>query len=377
MNDFKIPPISTLSGTTITNFIKILKSGRVSPQYYYKLFLTALIIIVATPFHWWESLVFYRKIRKTEFEKPPLFIIGHWRSGTTLLHYILCKDPSAGYLTTYQSLFPHKLASKWLFKTFMKMKMPRRRPSDNMELNADYPQEDEFAFSNCQPNAFYNFFYFPSEYLSFYEKAVYHKNLTDKEISSWYKSYNKLLKKALIDTKGKQLIIKNPVNTARIDKILKLYPEAKFLYIYRNPVTVFYSTQKFFKALFPTIWLSKVDHDFIDRLILDLYPRLMTDYQNQKNLIPPGNLMELRFEDFEKDPVNELKRIYNVLLNEDFDAVKPFFTSYFESLSGYSKNIYEVNNDTMNLVLKEWAHFMDLYNYKMPMDIKIKSGQVK
>ena len=88
--------------------------------------------------------------------------------------------------------------------------------------------------------------------------------MTDNEIRSWYNSYDTLLRKALIDTKGNRLIVKNPVNTARIDKLLKLYPDAKFLYIYRNPVTVFYSTQKFFRNLFPKVWLNPVSNDFID-----------------------------------------------------------------------------------------------------------------
>jgi len=159
---------------------------------------------------------------------------------------MLCKDPSSGYLTTYHSVFPNNLASKWLFKKFMKINMPDKRPSDNVKLNIDFPQEDEFAFCNSYQHAYYNFFYFPKEYKTFYDNAITHKTLTEREIEEWSLSYDKLIKKALLNTKGERAIIKNPVNTARIDKILKLYTNAKFLYIYRNPVTVFYSTRHFF-----------------------------------------------------------------------------------------------------------------------------------
>ena len=374
MNDFKIPPISPLSGSTIINFFRIIGQARISPQYYYKLFLSGLIILIATPFHWWERLVFNRKVRTMKFAKPPLFIIGHWRSGTTLLHNVLCKDPSVGYLTTYYSLFPNNLSSKWLFKTFVKWKMPVTRPSDDMKMNADYPQEDEFAFSNCQSDAFYNFFYFPLKYKYFYDRAINHKNMTDNEIRSWYNSYDTLLRKALIDTKGNRLIVKNPVNTARIDKLLKLYPDAKFLYIYRNPVTVFYSTQKFFRNLFPKVWLNPVSNDFIDKLILDLYLILMNDYQKKKSLIPDGNLLELRFEEFEKNPVEEIRRIYENLLKENFETVKPCFEIYFNTLSDYLKNKYKVKKSDLESVLKEWAPFMALYGYDVPDDLEEESG---
>lgn len=372
MNEFKIPQISTLAGSTFLNYIKILRNGKIAPKYYFKIFVTTVVVLVATPFHWWEELAFRHRLSRFRFEKPPLFIIGHWRSGTTLLHNILCKDPASAYITTYQSVFPNNLASKWLFRTFMRKNMPKKRPSDNVELNINFPQEDEFALSNSFPNAYYNFFYFPLRYDVFYEKSVHHKNLAEEEKKSWYQSYDKLLKKALLDSEGSQLIVKNPVNTARIDKLLQLYPDAKFLYIYRNPVTVFYSTQLFFRKLFPTLWLNPVEPAFIDQIIIDIYLRIMNDYQAQKSLIPPGNLIELRFEDFEKNPLPEIRKIYSELLDADFDSVQPVFSKYFDSLSGYTKNKYSISKARLEMIEKEWGHFMKLYGYGIPDDATIE-----
>jgi omega-hydroxy-beta-dihydromenaquinone-9 sulfotransferase len=266
-----------------------------------------------------------------------LFIIGHWRSGTTLLHNMITIDPSSGYITNYHSLFPNNLASKWLFRTYMKLFMPDKRPSDGVELNVDFPQEDEFAFSNCQPNSYYNFFFFPSGYKTFYEKSVELRNLTKNETDLWYSFYDKLLKKALIDTKDERVIIKNPVNTARIVHLLKLYPDAKFLFLYRNPISVFQSTQRFFQKLYPTIWLHKVDNQFVDSMIFDVYNRLISGYLEQRSLIPPENLMELSFEEFEQKPLELMERIYNNLLKEDFTIVKQFFSDYLLSRKGHKK----------------------------------------
>jgi omega-hydroxy-beta-dihydromenaquinone-9 sulfotransferase len=372
MEEFKIPPISTLAGSTIKNYFRILRKGHIEPRYYFKIFLTTLIVLIATPFHIWEEFYFRKKLKEFKFKKPPLFILGHWRSGTTLLHNMLSKDPSAGYITTYQSLFPNNLASKWLFRTFMKIYMPHRRPSDGVELNVGFPQEDEFAFSNLQDNAYYNFFYFPSEYESFYEKAVNLKSLTKKEIDLWYSSYENLIKKALIDTQGERLLIKNPVNTARIDKILKLWPDARFLYIYRNPITVFHSTQRFFQQLFPTLWLHKVDKQFVDNMIFDVYTRLMDSYHEQRSLIPAGNLMEVRFEEFEQDPLNEMGKIYSNLLKEDFPQVQQYFADYSKTQKGHKKNKYLVDAAEIELINKHWGKFIEMYNYKLPPDVIIK-----
>jgi omega-hydroxy-beta-dihydromenaquinone-9 sulfotransferase len=377
MEEFKIPPISTLVGSTILNYFRILNKGKVAPKYYFKIFLTTLVVLIATPFHLWEEIYFHKKLRKFKFSKPPLFILGHWRSGTTLLHNMLSKDPSAGYISTYQSLFPSNLASKWLFRTFMKIKMPHKRPADGVELNISFPQEDEFAFCNCQPNSYYNFFYFPTLYKTFFGKAVNHENLTEKEINVWFKTYDKMLKKALIVSNGERLIVKNPVNTGRIDKILKLYPDARFLYIYRNPVTVFNSTQLFFRKLNPTLWFQDVDYQFIDNMIFDVYNRLMDNYLKQKSLIPAGNLMELRFENFEQNPLKEMENIYTNLLKEDFSKVNNYFAEYFNTQKSHKKNKYLVDENTVDLIMKHLGKYMEMYNYDFPSEIQIKSAELE
>ncbi len=371
MNDFKIPPISTLAGSTFFNYFRVLRKGRILPKYYFKVFLTTLIVIIATPFHIWEQIVYSGKVKKHRFQKTPLFVLGHWRSGTTHLHNLLTKDPRLGFVSTYQSVFPSNLSSKWLFKTFMKLNMPDKRPTDNIKLNVDYPQEDEFALSNLQSNAYYNFFYFPEQYNEFFERAVHHKNLSEKEVEKWYNSYDKLLKKALINSGSERITVKNPVNTGRIDKILKLYPDAKFIFIYRNPVTVFFSTRHFFQNLYPTLWFHEVDNDFIDEMIFETYVKLMELYFKYKSLIPAGNLIEIKFEEFEKNPLIQLENIYRNLLKEDFSVAEPYFLEYSKAQKDYKKNKYKADKKLVNRILEHWGKYMEMFGYELPNDMII------
>jgi len=373
-NKFKIPPVSTLLGSTIGNYIKILSNQKISSKYIGKIFLTTLIVLISTPFHWWEELIFNKKkIKNTVLKKPPLFIIGHWRSGTTLLHNLLCQDPKTSYVTTYQTIFPNNLASKLIFQTFMKLAMPERRPADNMKLGVSLPQEDEFALSNMYHNSYYNFFYFPNNYKEFYDKSINFKNLEVKEEKEWCYYYDKLLKKAYLDNDSKeQLILKNPVNTARIKLLLDLYPNAKFIYIYRNPITVFLSTQKFFRVILKTLMLQAVDNEFIDNMIFDVYERLMEDYLKYRSLIPKGNLYEIRYEDFEADPIKGLKIIYSDLLHADFYKVEPKFVEYLKSVKEHKKQQYEVEKPSLDLITKRLDKYIKLYNYQIPEEIIVK-----
>ena len=371
---FKIPPVSMLLGSTVGNYFKILKGQKISPEYRFKTFLTGLIVFISTPFHWWEELVYNKKrLKKINFKKPPVFILGHWRSGTTMLHNMLCSTPTSSYTTTYQTVFPNNLASKLIFKTFMKVAMPNRRPADNMPLDVSMPQEDEFALSNMYFNNYYNFFYFPENYREYYKKSILQDELTDEEKEEWLYFYEKLLKKAYINIKGERLIVKNPANTARIKILLKKYPDAKFLYIYRNPVTVYLSTKNFFNVVVKTLMLHKVSEEFISQMIFDVYKQLMDDYLEQKSLIPAENLYELKYEEFEKVPVEKMKDIYESLIKEDFNTVKDYFSDYFKSLSKHKKQSYKIDKSELDMIVKNLKKYMDIYGYDIPKDIKIKS----
>jgi len=370
MSEFKIPPVSTLIGSTLPNFVHILSKNKVSPRYYINIFITLLIIIIATPFHFFEWFYYKIKLKKYVLNKPPIFIIGHWRSGTTLLHNVISLDKDLGFFTTYNSLFSNNLTSKFLFKTLMKITMPKKRPADNVKLGIDLPQEDEFAFGNYFHISYYNFFYFPNNYKKFYNEAI-RLNLSKDVIKKWRNSYDILLKKALLNTNGSQMIIKNPCNTGRIKELLRLYPTAKFIHIYRNPVVVYLSTLKFFTELFPSVQLQKIDQKLIKEIIIYVYKTLHNDYFNQMNQIPKKQLYELKFEDFEKNPIYFLREIYNSLNIKGFDDSKHLFERYFKENKKYKKNTYSIERDTLKKIKKEWKFVFEKLKYSNPKNVKI------
>jgi hypothetical protein len=107
-------------------------------------------------------------------------------------------------------------------------------------------------------------------------------------------------------------------------------------------------------------------------MIFDIYNRLMDDFLEQKSLIPAGNLMEIRFEEFEQNPVNEMEHIYSNLLNEDFAAVKQYFSKYFNTQKSHKKNKYLVEAGTIEEIRKHLGKYIEMYGYELPEDIQIK-----
>ncbi|MCX2745066.1 sulfotransferase [Mangrovivirga sp. M17] len=324
---------------------------------------------MASPFHLYEKIFFKLKLKKYQFSNPPIFIIGHWRSGTTHLHNLLARDPAASYFTTYQGVFPNNLKSKLIFKSFMRLSMPGKRPSDNVKLNVNYPQEDEFAVSNSGLESFYNFFYFPHLYKTFYESGVVFTE--DEEAFHWLKGYEKLLKKAALNTGNGRLIVKNPVNTARIKYLEKYFKESKFIFIYRNPIIVFLSTRSFFYSLFPSLTLQEIDKEYINEIVIDLYKRLMDDYFQLKDEISENKIIEIKFEDLEKQPIEELKEIYSKFIQVDFKEIRPHFEAYLNSRKGYKKNEYSISSTELDEIVNHLKPYMEKLGYDIPENLKV------
>ncbi len=254
MSKFLKIPISPLMGSSILNYIKVILSNKVDVKFYLHVFLTFLVVLLISPFQLIDKIIFFFK-KNNKKKSDPIFIVGHWRSGTTLLHNLLSLNKNIGFINTYNSLFINNIYTSLLFKTLMKITMPKERPSDKIKLDVDLPQEDEFAVSNYVNISHYNFFFFPNDYKKFYSEAV---RFNSSKSSMWLNAYSKLLNRIYLYTNKSQLIIKNPSNTSRIKYLLKKYPNAKFIHIYRNPVYVYLSTYKFFSELFPSVNLQKL-----------------------------------------------------------------------------------------------------------------------
>ncbi|RLD19557.1 MAG: sulfotransferase [Bacteroidetes bacterium] len=364
-NQFKLPPVSPLMGSTLRAFRKTIGGNPVDPQCKAKKSITEAIIYLISPFRWYEKMFVLPRARKKNPEEI-VFIVGHWRGGTTFLHNLMCQTENASYVTTYQTVFPNFMGSKWLFGPIMKAIMPDKRPSDNVKLAVDFPQEEEFALGGVNPHAYYRYMFFPKHYKKYYAQATRFEGLSEEEKQTFRRDYKDLIHKALLNKPGKLLVVKNPVNTARIKFLHKEYPKAKWIHIYRNPYTVFRSTLKFFTQLLPTLWFEGVSNDFIQQMILETYVKLYQDYDSALAEIPGLNMVELKFEDFEKDPVGNLRSIYNKLGLKDFDKSHAQFDNYVNSQKSYQKNKYEMPREMVELVDKYWGEYVERWGYGVP-----------
>ena len=104
---------------------------------------------------------FGRRIEATQVQAP-LFILGHYRSGTTHLHNLLALDPQFAAPTFFQVLNPHTFLTteRWAAPLADRL-VVRRRYQDEVALGAGVPSEDEVALGTMTGLSPYLGWYFP------------------------------------------------------------------------------------------------------------------------------------------------------------------------------------------------------------------------
>ncbi|MFX1252381.1 MAG: sulfotransferase [Promethearchaeota archaeon] len=344
----------------------LIKGIKTFKYYFPRVFLINLLNSFDIPFSLYENLRYNTIINNIKLTKPLIFILGHWRSGTSHLHNLLCQDPQFGFLNLFQAAFPKSYLTNKFYSKLMEMYLPKTRPMDNMAFGALTPGEDEMMLGNLIPFAFYNSLYIPHRMRESYDVFISFKRLAKKNLEEWKRKYEYILKKITYCCKGKQIILKSPANTARIKLLLELFPDSKFIHIYRNPYIIFHSTLHFYKKTILPFMLHKISDNELESNIFRIYKEMMTDYFKDKNLIPKQNLIEVKFEELEENPIEELHRIYTHLDLNGFKDAKPYFDKYLFSIKGYKKNKYSFGPQFIEKIQKHWKFTIDKWDYNIP-----------
>lgn len=363
--EFDKLPINTLVGADWQTFKRITEGREVGDAYKKKFFLTKSVCRLLSLLKPIEDRC-YAKVADTPIQTDPLFILGHWRSGTTFVHNVFACDKHFGYTTTYQTVFPNlMLWGQSFFKKNMSFLMPDHRPTDNMELKVDLPQEEEFALSNMMPYTYYNFWFYPQQMMEYCDKYLIFDKITEEERKAFMDAFRKLIRISLLNTNGTQYLSKNPPHTGRVKTLVEMFPNAKFIYLKRNPYTVFESTHSFFTNTIKPLMLQPISDEELIRNFVEVYKRLFYKFEEEKHLIPEGNLVELKFEEFEKDAFGMTEDIYRRLNLEGFESSKESIQAYLGKKKGYKKNQYRYEESTIKTVEENWGIALQQWGYSL------------
>ena len=289
---------------------------------------------------------------------PPVFIVGHWRSGTTLLHELLALDDAFAVPTTYACFNPQQfLLSRYRSPPLTET----ARPTGDMMISPFSPQEEEFALLCLGAATPYEAFMFPS--------AVH-----DVELSSdlaqmergarleWDDALNWILKAtAYVCGAEKRIISKSPPHSFRIERLYALYPGAAFIRLVREPCAVFASTIGMWQTMWRHYALTAPPRDeiLIER-VLEIGRALERKLEAGMHSVPEERSATIRYEDLAADPGTTLARLYDRLALGDPSRALSKVTSYMAQNSRVRARDVE---RWRPLVQERWSDMFEQFGY--------------
>lgn len=306
-----------------------------------------------------------RRVGRTELVRPPVFILGHWRSGTTLMHELMTLDDQFAYPNNYEAFVPHHfLVSQWLLGPLVSLLLPRKRPMDNMKVGSGTPQEDDFALLALGATTPYRRMAYPNrpgkEHISLNGLRTSPTQRTQLQESLDY------FYRALTLKYGKTLLLKSPPHTGRIGLLNEWFPGAKFIHISRHPYRLVPSTMHLWRSLdqAQAFQVPRYDDVWLKNFVFECQDLMYQGYVDQARLIPPERLVEVAFEDLVQTPEAVFERVYQQLQLEGLEEVLPRVRESFAARSEHKQNQLPLEPHLRIEIDQHWSGYMERFGYQ-------------
>jgi hypothetical protein len=303
-----------------------------------------------------------RLIAQAHPHEPPVFIIGHWRSGTTFLHELMHRDERFVSPTTYQCFAPHHcLLTERLMTRLGSWLLPKQRPMDNMAAGWERPQEDEFALLTLGAPTPYLRMAFPNEpppYGEFLDMV----GCAAEDVRRFEEALLHFVK-LLTFIADRRVLLKSPPHTGRIELLARLFPGARFVHIVRHPYALFPSTVRLWKSLDRVQGLQRPRDEGLEDYVFDCLVRMYRGFEDQRRRLPPETIADVRYETLVADPLGEMERVYQQLALGDFAPVRPRIAAFLATQTEYRTNRHELSDDLQQRIRQRWAEYFERYGY--------------
>lgn len=332
-----------LAGIKVGRLLTMIRRNKgISLKYIFRVLFLLNAGFWSLVFSWVERKKYKSQLKENLEIQPPIFIVGNWRTGTTLLHQLFAIDKQFATPTVFQVANPdHFLVSKKYYVPVMTKALGSKRPMDNVKIGVFEPQEDEYALLKiCEKTPLEKLIFQQSNQFFLDESNVF--QLENEQ--SFITALNTFLKKLTLNS-NKQIIFKNPFHSLRLKLLLKHYPKAKFIHIYRDPFKVVPSSIHMWNIVgSQNILKGKWIEPSVESVAF-LYKKMIQSIRENFGKMETNQCIEVRFEELTADPQKYMKKIYEQLELNFTKEYERALIKFCSEIKSYKKNAYNINKN--------------------------------
>lgn len=317
---------------------------------YYLLVLLAWVPVVAS-FHalcFFLDGILFPGLRRVEIRRP-VFVLGHARSGTTLVHRLMSEDGERfSYFTLYEMYFPSLLQKKlirWgarMDARFLGGAIERRVRAWEEKRYGGMKGVHEMGLTKAEEDDIVLYYSMASGF--WITKMPYMGDLDFYHVDRWPERRRKRVMRMYADCIRRQLYLngpekihlaKNPTHCGRVESIIETFPDARIVVPVRNP----YETMPSLLKLMRIGWRAlEWDEEKQLRTLRILAEQSFHTYRFPDELRarhPETPLAVVDYRDVTSDPAGAIQRVYDELGLEMSDAFRETLLAEGKRASGH------------------------------------------
>jgi omega-hydroxy-beta-dihydromenaquinone-9 sulfotransferase len=337
-------------------------SFSLSPKYVSRLAFLLQSSLWSSLFSGIEKARYHKATERTRIVESPVFIVGHWRTGSTFLHQLMSADPALYAPTLFDVAQPECFLSSYsYFRPVFRVFVNKHRPMDNVRLGMNEPQEDEYAMFRLTGFSPLEKLIFPTSGKYFLDEQTAWLP-TGKDLTLWEEKLRYFFQKLTLKSK-RRIVSKNPFNSMRVDLLNKIFPDAIFIRIVRNPLDVVPSTIHMWDIVQRQNCLNSLGKCPEAIEVSSTMAFMEERITMQLAQVTQGRQVTVRYEDLVSEPVHELKRIYSSTGLPFHDTFENQINIFLSGVAGFEKNRFQLGKQEEVIIRNTLHAYMQQFGY--------------
>jgi hypothetical protein len=262
---------------------------------------------------WWHAWWFEQnwrtqstRLASLPMPQDPVFILGLWRSGTTVLHELLASATGWRTPQTWQCFAP----STCFLTSAPTTQSSAARPMDQGHITTHGPQEDEFALLLLGEPSLYRGFIDPRRLLECTHEGVLSAGSVPPAahepaaLPRWQTFICGLASQA----PQQRLLLKSPNHSFRLPLLRALFPRARYVWIGRHTGEVLSSNLKMWRAMMQLYGLWHCPTGTLEAFLQAMLSAAADVLDRCLEEMPPEQLLCIDFEQLRTEPARTLER---------------------------------------------------------------------